>query len=101
MDGDTVDANVDLGFSVYKKERLRLNGLNAPEKGTIEGVNSKEWLKTQLPVGTVVTVRTQKDKTEKYGRMLATILLNDVDLNAELIALGLAKSWDGLGVRPV
>lgn len=102
LDADTIDADVDLGFSVHRKERLRLFGLNAPEKGTVEGREATEWLKAQLPIGSQITIRTQKDKTEKFGRMLATIILpNNVDLNAQLIELGLAVSWDGKGQRPV
>lgn len=101
VDGDTIDATVDLGFSVHKKERLRLIGLNAPEHGSQLGDDATAWLRTQLPIGTAIIIRTQKDKTEKYGRMLATLLLNDVNLNLKLIELGLAKSWDGTGTRPV
>ena len=31
VDGDTVDAMIDCGFSTFKKERIRLYGINTPE----------------------------------------------------------------------
>ena len=34
VDGDTVDALVDLGFSTFKKVRIRMMGINAPESRT-------------------------------------------------------------------
>ena len=34
VDGDTVDAMVDLGFSTHKKVRIRMMGINAPESRT-------------------------------------------------------------------
>ena len=102
IDGDTIKAKVDLGFSVHVVENLRLFGLNAPEHGSPEGDAATEWLKVQLPIGSTIIVKTQKDKTEKFGRMLASVVLsNGTDLNSALIASGHAKSWDGKGQRPV
>ena len=34
VDGDTIDAIVDLGFSTFKKVRIRMHGINAPESRT-------------------------------------------------------------------
>ena len=34
VDGDTVDADLDLGFKVFTKQRIRLYGINAPESRT-------------------------------------------------------------------
>jgi endonuclease YncB( thermonuclease family) len=49
----------------------------------------------------VLTVRTQKDKREKYGRYLATVLSGTEDLGQALIDAGLALPYDGTGPRPV
>jgi micrococcal nuclease len=112
-DGDTVTVDWDLGRRVWVHgEHLRLIGLNAPELNTPAGKDAQAWLAAQLPtrtceschqnVGVPVTIRTERDRQEKYGRYLATLLLPDGrDLNAALLASGHARAWDGHGERPV
>jgi micrococcal nuclease len=73
VDGDTVDAQVDLGFDISIKLRFRLAWINAPEMNTEEGKAAKLRLMELLPVATICNVRTLKDKREKYGRYLADI----------------------------
>ena len=34
LDGDTIDVTIDLGFDLYKKERVRIAGVDTPEKRT-------------------------------------------------------------------
>ncbi len=88
-DGDTVYADLDLGFKHTMHEvSLRLFGINAPEvsgEERVAGLRSKAALEP-LVLNKVVTVRTIKptkdvfpagDKTEKYGRYLAIIILED------------------------
>ena len=88
VDGDTVDAEVDLGFDVRFTMRLRLFGINAPEMKTPAGPLAKEHL-DELLGDEVITVRTKKDKQEKYGRYLATLILADgTNVNLEMIADG-------------
>jgi micrococcal nuclease len=106
-DGDTITVDVDLGWNVWRRgERLRLLGINAPELYTDSGKAAQIWLARMLPRGTPVAVRTEKDKAEKYGRMLATVWDNDHDdvhgdsLNDLLVAAGHAVRWDGKGPRP-
>jgi micrococcal nuclease len=96
VDGDTVHARVDLGFDTHVGMKLRLSGINAPEMKTPEGLPAKDHL-TQLlgqhgPTGQVpLVIRTEKDRTEKYGRYLATLLLpEDVDLNRQMVVDGFA-----------
>jgi len=101
IDGDTVQVDVDLGFHVHIKNSVRLLGLNAPEHNTADGAAAKDWLSAKLPVGTQIVISTQKNQFEKFGRMLATIVLKGEDVNAALIASGHAKPWDGKGERPV
>lgn len=72
VDGDTVDAEVDLGFHTKVTMKLRLYGINAPEVGTAAGIEAKEVLKSQIE-GLVATITTLRDKQEKYGRYLAVI----------------------------
>jgi endonuclease YncB( thermonuclease family) len=72
IDGDTVIAEIDLGFNVHHKCRMRLWGINAPEINTQEGKTAKLWLGDAVGSNTLV-VRTIKDKEDKYGRMLCIL----------------------------
>lgn len=102
-DGDTLRADVDLGFKVTLSNiALRLNGLNTPELDKIDlrGRIAKEYLASRIPPGTEVKLITVKDKTEKYGRILANIYLQDECINDTMIAKGYASAWNGQGERP-
>ena len=54
VDGDTIDVTIDLGFDLYKKERVRVAGVDTPEKRTRNleekalGIDATEWLKDCL-----------------------------------------------------
>jgi micrococcal nuclease len=106
-DGDTLTVDVDLGWGIWAHgQKLRLNGINAPELTTAAGKESAAWLARQLWKGETVTILTEKDKTEKYGRMLTTVWDNDHgdvygdSMNSRLISAGYAVAWDGKGPRP-
>lgn len=71
IDGDTIIADIDLGFEVHKKERLMLARINAPEVGTDEGKKAKEFMK-QFE-GQEISITTSK--LDKYGRYVAEITL--------------------------
>jgi micrococcal nuclease len=102
-DADSVFVDVDLGWHVWRRdEELRLHGIDAPELKTPEGKAARDWLKQRLPVGGVFTVRTIKDKDDKYGRLLA-VITDDPDkppINQELIDAGLARPYFGTGPKP-
>jgi|TARA_R110002153_G_scaffold257958_1_gene417260 micrococcal nuclease len=77
VDGDTVDVDIDLGFGVWlHKERVRIMGIDTPESRTRDlvekqfGLAAKEHVKLLMPVGSMQTITTQKDKTGKFGRIL-------------------------------
>lgn len=93
VDGDTVDADIDLGFNTWRRdERLRLLGINAPEtrgKEKLEGKRSRDLLAKKI-LNRDVVICTRKDRRGKYGRMLATIYLGHVNLNEWLVESGLA-----------
>jgi endonuclease YncB( thermonuclease family) len=81
VDGDTLHLAVDLGFGMIfgvtnEPFIARLAGINAPELSTAAGVVARQfvvdWLYANAP-GQLVTVKTIRDKKEKYGRYLATI----------------------------
>lgn len=75
VDGDTFDVDLDLGMRAHLKTRLRLAHVDAAESFTLDGKNAKAVVGAKMPVGTVVTVATQKP--DKYGRAVATVVLAD------------------------
>lgn len=96
IDGDTIEFSVDLGFHLYFREQMRLAHYAAPEVTGKErplGIIAKQKLEELLPVGTVVTLRSHK--TEKYGRWLAEVTLeNGTSLSEYLIQEGYGLPYD-------
>lgn len=100
-DGDTVCAEVDLGFGMTTRQTFRLARINAPEvKGEQKdkGVEARNFLRDRV-LGRDVLIRTYKDGKEKYGRYLADIFYTPEDevgfvkpvcLNDEMVNKGLA-----------
>jgi len=81
VDGDTVDVDIDLGFGmVYKKQRVRLLGIDTPESRTRDlveklfGKASKAHLKTILEEGNISLISHDKGK---FGRILGELFIND------------------------
>lgn len=98
VDADTLILDIDLGCHVWLHgQRIRAASLNAPELSTDAGKSAlawvQDWFTQHCPEG-VVTVRTQKDRDDAYGRLLGTILAADgACLNTELLAAGMAVPW--------
>ena len=104
VDGDTVDVLVDLGFDTFvggKRGRIRLYGIDAPESRTRDkeekkyGLLAKRFVEDFMPVGTVVTLRTYKDKGGKYGRYMGDFKRYDKWLCEELVKNHLAVEYFG------
>ena len=94
VDGDTVDVDIDLGFSVWiKKQRVRLYGLDTPEARTRDkeekkyGLLAKAKVLEHCPIGSKIKVKTQKGKSKgKYGRILGELISDkSVNVNKFLI----------------
>ncbi len=109
-DGDTCTLLVSLGFDVRVRATVRVAGINAPELATPEGkVAQQAALSWLMGAGTgdwPLVIASQKALTEigteKYGRYLALIYRQSdgAELGATLVAAGLAKPWNGQGVKP-
>ena len=91
VDGDTVDVDIDLGFGVWMhKERVRLYGIDTPESRTRDleekkyGLLAKEQIKSFMPVGSMQTLVTMKDKAGKFGRILGKFLIYDKKTDAQM-----------------
>ena len=108
VDGDTIDVTIDLGFDLYKKERVRVAGVDTPEKRTRNleekalGIDATNWLKDKLEGAIVgdddLVIRTELDGgVGKYGRLLGWLYIGDsnLSLNEQMITEGYAWSYDG------
>lgn len=104
VDGDTIDVDIDLGFSISYSQRLRLAGIDTPESRTTDrfektlGLESKEYLKHKFKDAKDIVVRTEKpDSSEKYGRILGWVYLdgNIKSVNEQMIEDGYAWSYMG------
>jgi len=104
VDGDTIDVDIDLGFSVSFFSRVRLAGIDTPESRTTDakekalGLEVKEKLKKELAAAKDVVIKTEKpDSSEKYGRILGWVFLDgaEVSLNQKLIDEGYAWTYGG------
>ncbi len=96
-DGDTVTVTIDLGFNIdFGELTLRLHGIDAPEmRGPekVEGRKSRDWLRERL-AGREFIVQTIRDRKGKYGRYLAIIWIDGINVNEEMVQLGLAEKRD-------
>lgn len=92
VDGDTIDVNVDLGFKVYTRQRIRLNRIDTPERGQPGFVEAGDFLR-ELLMGKEITLVTYR--ASKWGHFLGDIILNGEDVNQRMIDEGLAKPYNG------
>jgi len=104
VDGDTIDAEIDLGFDISLTKRVRLSGVDTPESRTTDlkektlGLEVKEWLKHKLEGAKDILIKTQlPDSAEKYGRILGNLYVNNeaLSLNQQMIDEGYAWEYDG------
>ena len=108
IDGDTIDVTLDLGFNLTKKERVRIAGVDTPEKRTRDleektlGIDATNWMKEKL----TETIKGDEElviRTElvggvgKYGRLLGWLYINEdtISLNEQMITEGYAWAYDG------
>jgi len=102
IDGDTVDAMIDLGFDIWIKKRIRLHGINAPEtrtknldekrKGFVTKARLQELLDTVN--GNFILV---SQGVGKYGRCLGILLIGEygeININNTLLSEGLAMKYE-------
>ena len=113
VDGDTVDVTIDLGFSVWKKIRVRMEGINTPESRTRDLEEKKRGLAAEDRLIEILKFNDNKcvlkvSGVGKYGRALATVLVESlsplngedgitlIDVNKQLIEEGHAvEYWGG------
>ena len=100
VDGDTVDATVDLGFDTWKKIRIRLVGINTPETRTRDleekarGLAAKNFLIDLLKKHNNEFIL-HSQGVGKYGRCLGNLFLGEENVNDLLINEGHAVEYQG------
>lgn len=98
IDADTWILDIDLGLHVWMcAMHVRAAGLNAPELSTDAGKAAKAWAESwfiaHCPEG-ALTVRTQRDRNDNYGRLLGTVIAPDsACLNNDLLAAAQAVPY--------
>ena len=108
VDGDTIDVTIDLGFDLTKKERVRIAGVDTPEKRTRDkeekalGIDATNWMKEKLNDALKgddnLVIRTELvGGVGKYGRLLGWLYIGDAELsvNEQMITEGYAWEYDG------
>ena len=99
VDGDTVDAMIDLGFDTWVHKRIRLEGIDAPETRTrdldekAQGFVTKERLESLLEAAEGMFVL-HSHGVGKYGRCLGTIMVGEENINELLLTEGLAEVYE-------
>jgi micrococcal nuclease len=108
VDGDTIDVDIDLGFSISFSSRVRLAGIDTPESRTLDkmekalGLEAKAFLKNSIASAKSVVIKTEKmDSSEKYGRILGWVYLDgsDKSINEKMIEVG--HAWGYMGETKV
>ena len=122
VDGDTIDVTFDLGFGICKSERIRVAGVDTPEKRTRNleekelGIHASEWLECQLEGAIAgeedLVIRTELEGGKgKFGRLLGWLYIgypecedngdctclchNHTSINEEMVEKGYAWEYDG------
>ena len=109
VDGDTIDAEIDLGFDVKISKRIRLSGIDAPESRTRNKVEKKLGLAAkerliELMEGAANVFELESKEIGKYGRILGVIYINKLSgkdtitqacINEMLVSEGHATEYDG------
>lgn len=95
VDGDTLDACIDLGFHISQVVRLRLLGVNAAEMHAkdpaerAKALGAKLWLEGQIK--DFFTVQTFK--ADSFGRYLADVWVNDTHINQLMLDENIAVKY--------
>jgi micrococcal nuclease len=98
VDGDTVDALVDLGFSTFKKVRIRMMGINAPESRTRDMEEKAKGLAAKIRLEELLEEEKfilESHGVGKFGRCIGTLHVDDVNVNKTLVEEG--HAWEYYG----
>jgi len=108
VDGDTVDVILDLGFSILHKCRVRLYGIDTPESRNrdkdekVRGKLAAKFLQDAISNGENVILQTQlKDSKGKFGRVLASVIVDGINVNQQMITNHMAVRYEGQSKKDI
>ena len=108
VDGDTIDVDLDLGFDIIYKCRVRLYGIDTPESRTrnkdekVRGKLAAKFLKDAISNGKNVILQTQlKDSKGKFGRVLASVVVDGININQQMVTNHLAVRYEGQSKKDI
>ncbi len=99
IDGDTIDVEIDVGFRIFSKQRLRLARIDAcemhskvPEEKE-RAIRARDYIETVFKewAGKPITIHTEK--TDKYGRYVAEVSIGGVNLSDLLLDAGIVNQY--------
>ena len=92
-DGDTFTMMVN-----NESIRVRLHGIDCPEKGQDFSKSAKEFLSHRIATK---TVSVKKMDTDRYGRIIGIVTIDTINLNESLLKRGLAWHYKQYDENPV
>lgn len=97
-DGDTLVARLE-GADVERKETVRLLNINTPEKNMPGWSEATEALKTLVRGGTITLefAEPNVEKRDGFGRLLAFVIADGVNVNIEMTREGWSKLYTKYG----
>ena len=108
VDGDTIDVDLDLGFNIHHKCRVRLYGIDTPESRTRDkdekarGKLAAKFLQDAISNGKHVILQTQlKDSKGKFGRVLASVIVDGININQRMVTNHLAVRYEGQSKKDI
>jgi micrococcal nuclease len=108
VDGDTIDVDLDLGFDIIYKCRVRLYGIDTPESRTrnkdekVRGKLASKFLQDAINNGDHVILQTQlKDSKGKFGRVLASVIVDGIDINQSMVTNHMAVRYEGQSKKDI
>ena len=108
VDGDTIDVDLDLGFDIIYKCRVRLYGIDTPESRTrnkdekVRGKLAAKFLQNAISNGENVILQTQlKDSKGKFGRVLASVVVDKININQQMVTNHLAVRYEGQSKKDI
>jgi micrococcal nuclease len=102
VDGDTLDALLDIGFSIHKKIRVRLIGIDTPESRTRDKEEKKKGLASKAHFKEILKrnkgkVTLKSHGVGKFGRCLGELFVPEYEcsVNQQMINDGYAYEYFG------
>jgi len=101
LDGDTIECNIDLGFDIWRKAKVRLQNIDAPELRTKDLTEKKNAIESTEMLRKLIVDENpngifyiKSKKVDSFGRCLAILILESgLEVNTALVELGYASEW--------